>query len=284
MTEQDGRSRLRAAALAAAVAVAAVTLFGAFLIASFPYSDTASALLAPYQLKLTYQAQHPRLPFGVRLEDASVVRIADGPPRSLVRSPEITLTPSLSAVLFGQPGLDLRAELYAGIVAAQLKKDADVINLVFQLDAVDLAQCAPLQQFGPAFKGLLSGTGSALIRGPQISDNGGTATVAGHDVILEITRGFPPIHLGAISGRLLLDAGVLTFQELEAHGGDLDARATGAIRLGSQLGDSTISARVYLTPTASGRAHFGLFLKMLPHPPTEGPYYLRGPLYEPSLS
>ncbi|MGH7842790.1 MAG: hypothetical protein ACREQD_11015, partial [Candidatus Binataceae bacterium] len=121
-------------------------------------------------------------------------------------------------------------------------------------------------------------------RGPRITDSSGAAAVAAREVTLEITHGFPLIHLGMISGRILLGGGAMTFQQLETHGGDLEARADGTIRLAPELDASTIAARLYLTPTASGRAHFGLFLKLLPHPPAEGPYYLRGPLYAPSLS
>jgi type II secretion system protein N len=271
-------------ALIATVAVVALTLFAAFLTANFPYKETASAMLAPYQLKLVYHAHHPRLPFGVRLEDASVIALADGSNHPLVNSPEISLMPSLSSILLGKPGLNISAELYAGTFAATIRQNAGAVDLDFSLKTLNLAECIPLQRFGPVFGGNLSGTGSAAIRGPAISDNAGATTIDGRDVTLEITRGFPLIHLGFVSGRLLLDSGVVTFQDLESHGGDLEARANGEIQLVPNLADSTIAARIYLTPTASGQAHFGLFFKMLPHPPTEGPYDLRGPLYSPSLN
>lgn len=281
---QGSPIRWRPVWLIAAAAGLALILFAAFLIASFPYNETASALLAPYRLKLIYRTQHPHLPFGVRLEDASLIALADGASHPLVNSPDITLTPALTALFLGRMGLKINAELYTGTIAATLRQDAGLGDLAFNLDALNLAQCAPLQQFGPLFGGSLSAAGSALLRGPAINDNRGAATVTGRDVTLAITRGFPLIHLGTIRGRLLLDSGVVTFQELDSHGGDLEARASGSIRLAPNLADSTIAALIYLTPTPSGQAHFGLFLKMLPHPPAEGPYYLRGSLYSPSLN
>ncbi|MGH7880645.1 MAG: hypothetical protein ACREQD_14270, partial [Candidatus Binataceae bacterium] len=156
---------LRRGWLIAGASCAALALFLAFLIASFPYNDTASALLAPYRLKLIYQAQHLRLPFGVRLEDASLISTDGGishPP--LAHSSEIILTPALGSLLFGTPGLNLHAQLYAGTIAATIHQNADAIDLVFNLDALDLAQCAPLQQFEATLGGSLSGAGSAVIR------------------------------------------------------------------------------------------------------------------------
>jgi type II secretion system protein N len=277
------RTGVRRAWLVVAAAITALVLFAAFLIASFPYNDTVSALLSPYQLKLIYAAQHQRLPLGVELEDASLISTATAPNQMLLDSPSVALTPTLGSLFFGDPGLRVRAALYAGTVAATVRRHAGAVNLAFALKSLDLAQCAPLQQFGSIVTGTLSGTGTAQLRGPDLSDNPGESSLAGRDLTFALARSFPPIHLGALTGRLLLADGTLTFQEIETHGVDLDAKADGAIQLAPDPADSTIAARVYLTPTASGRAHFGLFLNMLPHSPSAGPYYLRGPLRWPSI-
>jgi type II secretion system protein N len=273
---------MRRAWLLIAAAITALVLFAAFVISSFPYNDTVSALLAPYQLKLIYAAQHQRLPLGVELDDASLISTATDPNQMLLDSPSVALIPTLGSLLFGDPGLRVRAVLYAGTVAATVHRDVGAVNLVFALDSLDLAQCSPLQQFAMV-TGTLSGNGAAQLRGPGLSDNPGESSLAGRDLTFALTRSFPPIHLGALTGRLILADGTLTFQEIETHGVDLDAKADGAIQLAPDPADSTIAARVYLTPTASGRAHFGLFLNMLPHPPSAGPYYLRGPLRWPSI-
>jgi type II secretion system protein N len=277
------RAGRRRAWLVVAAAVAALLLFAAFLIASFPYNDTVSALLSPYQLKLIYAAQRQRLPLGVELEDASLISTATAPNQTILDSPSVALTPTLGSLLFGDPGLRVRAALYAGTVAATVHRDAGAVNLAFALDSLDLARCAPLQQLGAIVTGTLSGAGTAQLRGPGLDDNPGESNLIGRDLTFALTRSFPPLHLGTLTGRLILADGTLTFQEIETHSIDLDAKADGAIQLAPDPADSTIAARVYLTPTASGRAHFGLFLNMLPHSPSAGPYDLRGPLLGPSI-
>src|SRR5260221_6986974 len=67
---------LRPRMLIALWALAALAVFAFALIATFPYNLSVSRLLAPYQLKLVYQAQHPRLPIGVELENVKLVSLA----------------------------------------------------------------------------------------------------------------------------------------------------------------------------------------------------------------
>ena len=281
--ERGTASNLRSLWFVIAIATTALLLFAAFLIASFPYSDTVSAMLAPYQLKLTYLAQHQRLPIGVELEDASLISTASSPNLTLVNSPSVALTPTVASLLFGTPGIHIRAALYKGTVAATVHREAGVVDLAFTLDRLNLEECAPLQEFAAVLGGALSAAGSAQLRGPALTDNPGESSLTGSDITFAPVRGFPPIHLGALTGHLIFADGTLTFQQIETHGGDLDAKVDGAIQLAPDPADSTIAARLYLTPTASGRAHFGLFLNMLPHPPSAGPYYVRGPIRSPSI-
>jgi len=116
-----------------------------------------------------------------------------------------------------------------------------------------------------------------------LTTDNGDARIVGANVTLEITRGFPRIRLGAVSGHLELAGGIVTLDDIETHGGDVEGKADGEIQLAPILAASTIAARVYLTPTPSGRDHFGILFNMLPHPPAEGPYYLSGPLASPSI-
>ena len=158
------------------------------------------------------------------------------------------------------------------------------MGVTFDARALNLGESRPLSQFGALLGGMLSAGGSARIHGPTLAESTGQATIEGRGVTVEIARGFPLIHLGAVSGRILLENGILTFTDFETHGGDVEAKADGAIQLAADPADSTVAARVYLTPTPSGRAHFGLLFNMLPHPPSEGPYEVRGPLRSPSIS
>jgi type II secretion system protein N len=259
-------------------------LFADFLIASFPYSDTLARVLAPYQLKLVYQEQHLSLPIGVELERVNLFSTAEKPDRLLLQSPTVSLAPVITSLIFGRPRLRLDARLYGGFIRATVRQTAEVIDGDFQLEDLSLAESQPLRQFGMLLGGDVSGTGSAKLGNGDLMADSGDARIVGANVTLEITRGFPRIQLGAVSGHLELASGIVTFEDLETHGGDVEAKADGEIRLAPNLAESTITARVYLTPTPNGRDHFGLFFNMLPHPPAEGPFYLSGPLAAPSIN
>lgn len=277
------RARRRGLIIASG-AVGALFVFAAFLIASFPYDDVLSTLLAPYRLKLVYREQRLHLPIGVTFDGVDLVSIASSPSQLLLRSPRIALRPTLGAILSGRTGLGFDAEVYRGTLNATLDQEAGAIGVTFKARALDLGQSQALSQFGATLGGTFSGGGSGRIDGPALVRSAGRATLEGRNVTLEVTHGFPLIHLGAVSGRLLLEHGVLRFTDLEAHGGDVEARADGTLQLADDPAESTVAARVSLTPTPSGRAHFGLLFNMLPHPPSAGPYEVRGPLRSPSIS
>jgi type II secretion system protein N len=271
-------------ALIIALIAAALAIFVAFLIASFPYDDVASTMLAPYQLKLTYQAQHFHLPIGVALNNVDLVSIASRPSQLLVQSPNLALRPTLGSLLLGRPGLSLDAEVYGGALHATLEQKAGTIDVIFAAQALNLDGSGFLNQFGALMGGTLSAEGLAQIHGPMLAKETGQANVAGHNVTVEITHGFPMIHLGTVTGRILLENGVLTFTRFETHNGDVESKADGIVELSADVANSTIAAKIYLNPTPSGREHFGLLFNMLPHPPSEGPYEVRGPLLSPSIS
>jgi type II secretion system protein N len=265
-------------------ALCAGLAFAAFVVASFPYDETISTMLAPYQLRLEYQQQHLRLPFGARLEGVNLVSTGTAPNHLLLQSAAIDVAPTLAALFLGRPAVRLSAQLYGGTVHATLVREAGAITVNFRARAVSLTASQPLRQFNASIGGTLSAAGSAQINGADLAENRGSATVDGRDVSVEITQGFPWIHLGAVSGKLVLENAIVRFADVETRGGDVLSKADGEIQLLSDLADSPLVAKVYLAPTASGRAHFGLFFNMLPHPPSEGPYYVRGPLGSPSIS
>jgi type II secretion system protein N len=267
-----------------AYVVIGLLVFVIFLIASFPYAETVSSFLAPYKLKLVYQEEHLSPPIGAELDNVQLLSITGSSGALLLQSPEVRLTPTLGALLLGRPGLNLRADLYGGTVGATLRQHDAVAALDFYLIGVELSQSELLRQLGQSLSGSLSGAGSAELRGAQIPDNRARMTFVGNGVAIRIVEGFPLLHLGAISGKLVLDRGMLTLQKVEARGGDLEIRGAGEIQLANDLRESTVNLKFLLNPTASGRAHFGFFLNLLPHPPSEGPFYLSGPLISPSLT
>jgi type II secretion system protein N len=276
---QSQRSRW----LIAAAIFAALLFFLAFLIASYPYKETVTKLLAPYHLKLTYADQQMSLPWGVRFDKVELLSTASRPNELLVSSNRLTMVPTLGSLLLGAPALRLQADLYSGTARATVLRDSQMINLDFRLESIDLAASQPLRQLGTALRGRFSSTGTARISGPALDDNHAAGVFRSRDVTVEVAKGFPLIHLGSVTGRFILDNRMLTFQQLQAEGGDFTIKADGVLQLAPEIADSEIDARVFLTPAPSGRDHFGLFLRFLPHPPAAGPYYIHGPLTEPSI-
>ena len=185
-------------------------------------------------------------------------------------------------------GLEARvqgANLYGGVVHVTVHQRSGVVNLDFSLDSLQLAQNAQLRSFGAVVKGNLSGSGAAQINGPNLPDDQATMAVNGDQIEVAIVDGFPPIHLGTLTGNLQLDQAAVKLSGIVAHGDDLDLKADGTIQLGETLDDSTINLTFYLTPTQNGLDHFGFFLKMLPHPPgPDAPFTVDGNLLSPSIS
>jgi type II secretion system protein N len=268
-----------------ACALMGVAAFASFLVADFPYGDTLTSMLAPYRLKLTYESQRLSPPIGAKLTNVQLFSTAGINEQALLQSPAVTLAPTLTALLLGRPGMHVRADLYGGTVHVTLYQHADTVDLNFSLNSLKLAESAPLQQFGAILDGNLSGAGNAHIAGPNLPEDRAMMAIAGDDLAVSIVHGFPAIHLGALTGNLQLDQGAIKLTDIVAHGADLDLKAAGTIELGDSPDNSTIDVTLYLNPTQSGLDHFGLFLKLLPHPPgPDAPYNIRGDLRSPSIS
>jgi type II secretion system protein N len=274
----------RPGVIIASAVVGAVLVFAAFLIASFPYDEMLSTILAPYQLKLVYRRQHFHLPIGVSLNEVNLISVGSSPSETLLESPSIALRPTLGSFFLGRAGLGVFAEIYRGTLAATLNQEREGIGVTFDARALSLRDAPALSQLGALLGGTVSALGSAQIHGPNIDENTGEAAISGSNVTVVIEEGFPMIHLSTVSGRIVLDNGVLTFKNVESHGGDVEAKVDGTLQLDPDFTSSTIEAQLSLTPTVSGRAHFGLLFHMLPHPPSEGPYQVSGPLSSPSIS
>src|SRR5258708_21174659 len=69
-----------------------LAIFIAFVIATFPYSDTLSNLLTPHAMQITIGEQHLDFPFGAQLLDVRVTSLTNGAP--VFESPAISVTPS----------------------------------------------------------------------------------------------------------------------------------------------------------------------------------------------
>lgn len=270
--------------LVAIYGVFGLAVFAAFMAASFPYNDAISSLLAPYQMKLVYQSQRMSPPIGARLEDVRLLSTAGPSPQLILRSPDVTLTPAFGSLLVGRPAINLFADIYGGTLDATVYQHAGATDLSFVLAGLNLSESAPLQPLGAKLGGMVSGVGSAQLSSPSLPDNTAQMTLDGRNVVVGIAEGAPPIRLGSVSGTLTLERGTLTLHDVKARGGDLEVNAEGIIHFAPEVAESDVEMRLSLVPSTSGRRHFGLFLKLLPHPPEEGPYELSGPLISPSLS
>jgi len=270
--------------LFAAYAVFGAATFTAFLVASFPYDDSVSSILSPFKLKLVYQEQRMSPPLGATLENVRLVSVANSEDQLVLESPNVTLAPTLGSLLLGRPGIKVYATLFGGVAQATVRPRSGVVNLSFDLSGLSLVQSDPLRQLGASLSGTISAAGSAELRNPSIPDSTGNFTLDGKNVALQIVSGLPPIRLGAVTGKLALDRGTVRLERVEAHGADLELNATGTIQLAQDLPDSEVELRVSLKPTASGSAHFALFLNLLPHPPAVGPYTVEGRLVALSIS
>ena len=285
--------------LLAGYLVFAAILFVAFIAFSFPYADTITALLAPMRLKVVFQSQEMNFPIGARFRNVRLIATPDD--QLLLQSSDVTVSPGVFGLLFSRPAIRIRAQVFGGLVDATVRQRAPATLLNFELDSLKLVNISGVAgdqerhaatdtfpggdgSLGMAMSGELSAHGFARVDGPDVIAASAGMTLRGSEVAVTIVNGLPPLELGVVDGNVLLERGVVSLHDLKAHGSDVDIEANGEIRLQPNLADSTVEVTLSLKPTAKGRASFGLFLKMLPHAPGEGPYHIQGPLTFPSLS
>ena len=280
----------------------ATTLFCAMVTATFPYAETISSILSPIGLKVVFQRQAIVFPIGARLENAKLVSAANEEP--LMQSPKITIAPIMRRLLIGQLCLNVRAQLFGGLVDATVRRLAPRGAIVdFQLKSLDIARISneggdmifpararesevrdsPYNLKG-ILSGELSGSGSAQITGPDIMVTRASLILLGHDVKAMLATGLPPLELGVVWGGVLFDQDIVTLKNLRGYGRYGELAANGEIHLASDVASSTLQLTLGLKPTANARTAFGLLLNMLPHSPGTGPYYLEGPLKFPVVS
>ena len=287
--------------LLAGYGVFAAILFVAFVTANFPYADTISALVAPMRMKVVFQRQEMNFPVGARLENVRVLSTANE--QLLLQSPDVTVSPRMGWLFLGRPRLGIRARIYGGVLDATVHQSARAIIVNFELDSLNLAdiirgvgepkvlaqtkengESDATRQLGIDLSGELSGSGSAQVTGSGISAGRASMILIGRHVKAVIVNGLPPLDLGVVRAKVLLEQGVAILQDVRAYGSDGGIEANGEIRLAPDIANSIVQLTVSLTPTAKGRAGFGLFFNMLPHAPSDGPYHVEGALTSPSVS
>jgi type II secretion system protein N len=276
----------------------AVVLFIGFLIANFPYADTVAVLVAPLRMKVVFQRQAMNFPIGVRLEG---VRLLSTPNEQLLlQSPELIVEPRLGWLFLGRPSLRIYAQIYGGVLDANVYRSGGAVVIDYELQSLDLAQMIPgagertvpaqtedgntPQRLGVTLTGELSGSGLAQMTGPDIIASRASMILLGRHVRAVIVNGLPPLDLDVIRAKMLLAQGVATLQGVRAYGSDGGLEMNGRIQLAPDITHSTMQLTISLTPTPKGRASFGLLLNMLPHAPGAGPYHVEGVVTSPSVS
>jgi type II secretion system protein N len=277
----------------------AAILFVVFVSTSFPYADTISAVLAPMSMKVVFQRQSVKFPIGAQFENVQLISSANE--QSLLSSPYVTVSPGLGWFLLGQPCLEVQSKIFGGVIDATVRERARSLLLDFDLESLNLALIgrdepdlrmqavrdeeggAPYR-IGIALSGLISGRGSAQLMGPDLVGDTATIVFLGRDVKAVLVNGLPPLELGVVRGKVLLEQGAATLQDVRAYGSDADLAANGKVQVKQDIAHSFIQLTLSLRPTAKGRAGFGLLLNLLPHAPSDGPYHVQGLLASPSLS
>jgi type II secretion system protein N len=259
-------------------------VFIASLAATFPYAATLAALLQPLSLGFSSSGQGLSLPLGAALSDVRVVSLEPASPFE-IESPDVTLAPALGALLLGEPGVRLHAQLYGGALSATVYRKGAEIGLSFALSDMGLARLAALRALGGNVLGRISGGGWAELAGNDAAATTGELNFRTADLTIQVAEGFAPIRLGQVEGALkLARGGALRVSKLNGHGPDGEIQGQGTIRLGPDARQSRIDFELTIDPSAEGRKRLGVFFGLLPHPPGSRPYMLSGPLLTPAIS
>jgi type II secretion system protein N len=269
---------------AAKIAYAAigVMLFFAFLLVTFPYTDTLSGVLAPMGLRLTSRAQGISFPYGVKMEGATLDSPADG--RLIFQSDRLRVAPALLSWLMGSPGVQISADAYGGSFDLRARRRGSVVELIFNGADLHLESYPALRAMGVNVAGIISGNGDAFLTQDNLSADHGIVHLDASGASYRIFAGMTPLKLGNLTANIKLDNGKLTIEQLESHGGDLTVSGRGVIELDPNLPDSELAIKFQLATTPAGRKQLGFLLNFLPHPPNSAPYFLHGTLAAPGLS
>ncbi len=259
-------------------------VFIASLAATFPYAATLAALLRPLRVGFSSSGQGVNLPLGAALSDVRVVSLEPASPFE-IESPDVTLAPALGALLLGEPGVRVHAQLYGGALGATVYRKGAQIGITFTLSDMGLARMASLRAIGGNVLGRISGAGWAEMTGNGTAAATGELNFRTADLTVQVAEGFAPIRLGAVEGALkLARGGALRVSKLSGHGPDGAIQGQGTIRLGPDAGQGRIDFALTIEPSDEGRKRLGVLFGLLPHPPGPRPYMLSGPLLAPSIS
>ena len=209
-----------------------VLLFFAFLLATFPYADTLSGVLAPMGLRLSSRAQGISFPYGIRMDGVMLDSQVDG--RPFFQSDRLRVTPALLSWMMGSPGVKISADAYGGSFDLRARRRGAATELSFSGADLHLESYRALSAMGVNLGGIISGNGDAYITQDDISADHGAVHVTASGASYRMFPGTPPLKLGNITAIVKLDKGKVTIEQLESHGGDLTLIGTRRDRVGAE--------------------------------------------------
>ena len=269
--------------LRTAYTLVGLTLFAAYLISTFPYSQTLTKVLAPMGLEVSSTSQRASFPFGAQLSDVRLISTRNAATNLLVESPAVIIAPSYLSMLTMHPGVRVKAALYDGVVNVTIRPTKLGTAFSYDLASVELARQQLWTIAGASAAGALSGTGNLLLSPDNIAETGdGILSAAGLTFTSALASA--PIRLGDGHSKFKLDQGTLTIEELTTSGGDLTLTAEGTIQLAADPAQSELAIDFTLSTLPAAASHLALLLAILPHPPGPQPYHLTGTLAAPRIS
>src|SRR6266436_5450898 len=197
--------------LRTAYTLVGLTLFAAYLISTFPYSNTLTKVLAPMGLAVSSTSQSASFPFGARLSGVRLISTRNAPGGLVIESPAVTIAPAFLSMLTMHPGVRVKAALYDGIVNVMLRPSGSGTAISYDLVSLDLAR-QPLWTIpGASAAGALSGSGNLLLSSGDIAESGdGVLSAAGLTFTSALASS--PIRLGDGHSKFKLDEGTLTIE------------------------------------------------------------------------
>jgi type II secretion system protein N len=214
----------------------------------------------------------------VRAADVQVSKKADtDPPPEALRVDAVSVGPTLFP-----PGLGLKLKLLGGTVTARLS-GVSTTRVVIDAEGLDLSK-GNLKGFSgidfsgeveahvdlsvpraaaapnaPAEPDLAQASGAISLNTKALAINGGTANITIPQFGPEPTPvDLPKIVLGDIGGRIKLEKGAATIEELKSTSPDIELNVTGTVKLAKRLEYSEPAIEVRLKPDPEFQKRLGL--------------------------
>ncbi len=216
--------------------------------------------------------------FALRATDVQLSKKADtDPPPEALQLDSVSLGPTLFP-----PGLGVKVKLLGGTVAARVS-GLSTTRVVLDVDDLDLSKGNVKGFSGIDFSGALDAhvdlsvprvaaapnapaepdlaqaSGTVTLSTRALAVNGGTANITIAQFGPDPTPvDLPKIVLGDITGRVKLEKGAATIEELKSNSPDLELNVTGTLKLARRLEYSEPNVEVRLKPDAEFQKRLGL--------------------------